>query len=87
MAGNVEIDTVYVKVQITHSYASDLQLFLVAPDGTEFGLFLNEGGSSLLDAGLTWTFAVELARGYSSAAPGRCGRWIWWLAMSGPSAR
>ncbi|QYZ69904.1 S8 family serine peptidase [Neotabrizicola shimadae] len=67
VAGNIEIDTVYVKVQVTHSYASDLQLSLVAPDGTEFGLFLNEGGDSLFDSGLTWTFAVELARGYSSA--------------------
>lgn len=64
---DIEVDTIYVTVKVTHSYASDLVLSLVAPDGTEIPMFVNEGGSTLFDSGLRWTFAVEAARGYSSA--------------------
>lgn len=64
---DIAIDTIYVTVRVTHSHASDLTLSLVAPDGTEIPLFLQEGDSTLFDDGLRWTFAVEAARGYSSA--------------------
>lgn len=67
VASNIEIDTIYVTVRVTHSYASDLVLSLIAPDGAEIPLFVNEGGSTLFDNGLRWTYAVEAARGYSSA--------------------
>lgn len=64
---DIEVDTIYVTVRVAHSYASDLILTLVAPDGTEIPLFVQEGDSTLFDNGLRWTFAVEAARGYSSA--------------------
>jgi subtilisin-like proprotein convertase family protein len=67
IAQDIAVETIYVTVTILHSYAGDLSLLLVAPDGTSIPLFLNEGGDSLFDDGLTWTFAVEAARGYSSA--------------------
>lgn len=67
VAQDIAIDTIYVTVEISHSYAADLVISLMAPDGNAVPLFLNEGGSTLFDGGNKWTFAVEAARGYSSA--------------------
>lgn len=64
---NIEVETIYVTVTINHSYASDMIIRLVAPDGRIFQLFDNEGGSTAFDGGKKWTFAVEGARGYGSA--------------------
>lgn len=66
MVAVMEIETVYVTVEITHSYAEDLILTLIAPDGVEVQLMGFEGGADLMDNGFRWTFAVEALRGYSS---------------------
>ncbi|MBY6122611.1 DUF4214 domain-containing protein [Mameliella alba] len=58
------IEHVYVTVEITHSYASDLTLVLVAPDGSEVVLADGDGGSSALSG--DWTFGVAALRGLSS---------------------
>lgn len=63
---NIAVETIYVTVELTHSYASDLILSLVAPDGTAIPFFLQEGGGTLFDDGFKWTFAIEAARGYDS---------------------
>jgi len=71
----MEIETIYVTVEITHSYAPDLILTLIAPDGVEVTLMANEQSlgavgsndlTDLMDGGFRWTFAVEALRGYSS---------------------
>ncbi len=62
----VEIDHLEVTISILHTYAADLKVYLVAPDGSLVPLMLNEGGARLMDAGLTWTFGVDALRGYSS---------------------
>lgn len=62
----MEIETIYVTVEITHNYAADLILTLIAPDGVEVTLMALEGGNGLMDNGFRWTFAVEALRGYSS---------------------
>ncbi len=41
---------------ITHTFGSDLEISLLAPDGTEFFLTINNGGSTGLDAGLDMVF-------------------------------
>ena len=66
VTSDVEIESIYVTLTITHSFASDLVLYLRAPDGSEIPIFLNEGGSTLFDSGFEYTFGVEAARGYSS---------------------
>ena len=60
----IVIEHVYVTVEITHSYASDLTLVLVAPDGSEVVLADGDGGSSALSG--DWTFGVAALRGMSS---------------------
>jgi subtilisin-like proprotein convertase family protein len=72
---DIEIETVYVTVELTHSYAWDLTMTLVAPDGTAVPFFIGaEAGGTALPAtgdifidGTRWTFAIETLRGASSA--------------------
>ncbi|WP_347312607.1 S8 family serine peptidase [Defluviimonas sp. SAOS-178_SWC] len=63
---NIDVETVMVTVGLTHSYSPDLELTLIAPDGSEY--FLMADGSAMADMslGFTWTFGVEGARGLSS---------------------
>ncbi len=63
---DIEVETVMATVNMSHSYAEDLVLTLIAPDGSEFTLMRNEGSSTLMDSGFNWTFAVEGTRGLSS---------------------
>lgn len=64
---HLEIEAVYVTVAVTHSYAEDLTLSLVAPDGTVVSLMAREGGATLMDGGFRWVFGVEALRGHDSA--------------------
>lgn len=64
---DIAIENIQVTVDMTHSDATDVEIWLVSPDGTEFMLFENEGGSSLMDNGWQWIFGVEAARGMTSA--------------------
>lgn len=63
---NIEIDSVQVTLDITHSYGSDLTAYLRSPTGQLIALFAEEGSSASLDFGLKWTFAAEAFRGMSS---------------------
>jgi Ca2+-binding RTX toxin-like protein len=62
-------------LDITHSYANDLVIFLRSPTGQQITLFDREGrtpdpfvnfGATLMDDGLLWTFAAESFRGMSA---------------------
>ncbi|WP_430465378.1 S8 family serine peptidase [Tabrizicola sp.] len=72
---DIQIDSIHVTLDITHSYARDLVIFLRSPTGQQITLFNREGatpdplddfGASLFDFGLEWTFAAEAFRGMSS---------------------
>ncbi len=67
VAGGVEVETIIVTFSVTHTWASDLDIYLVAPDGTRFMLMQDEGSSTLTDNGFQWKFEIAAARGYSSA--------------------
>ncbi|MDR5652198.1 S8 family serine peptidase [Ruixingdingia sedimenti] len=62
----IQIESIYVTIELQHTWAADLQIALVAPDGLEIPLMYNEGSNFLFDSGFRWTFAVEALRGYSS---------------------
>ena len=64
---NVSIEGIYVTVEMQHTWSSDVVITLVAPDGTEIVLMSGEGGSTLMDNGFEWTFAVEGLRLTDSA--------------------
>ncbi|MFB2552922.1 S8 family serine peptidase [Ensifer soli] len=64
---DVEIETAYVTVDLSHRRGSDLTLSIVLPDGTEIPLLENEDiVTTQTQAGLRWTFGVEALRGISS---------------------
>ena len=67
VAQDILIEDIYVTVDLTHSYSSDLTLYLVGPNGEEFMLMDNEGSETLMDGGFTWTFGVTAALGMTSA--------------------
>lgn len=60
----IVIEHVYVTVEVTHGFASDLTVTLVAPDGSEVILAEGDGGGAALDG--DWTFGVAALRGMSS---------------------
>lgn len=64
---NIEIEDIYVTVDMTHSWSADLVLVLIGPNGEEIQLMANEGGSTLMDGGFRWTFGVTAALGMLSA--------------------
>lgn len=66
VTSDIVIDTVTVRLGLTHSYASDLAIFLKGPDGTLMNLLNREGGSTLMDGGFGWSFSVQAFRGMSS---------------------
>lgn len=61
----VEIETIYVTIEIKHSLASQLEISLETPFGEKIELF-QEDLFDVMTNGLRWTFAVEAFRGYSS---------------------
>lgn len=60
----IVIEHVYVTVEMTHSFAADLTITLVAPDGTEVTLAEGDGGGTAVNG--DWTFGVAALRGMSS---------------------
>lgn len=65
----VDIESVYVTIDMRHDFSGDLRIVLVAPDGYEMQIFdgeLNNDPNYFLTR-TTWTFGVEGLRGYSSA--------------------
>lgn len=68
---NIEIDSISVTMDISHSYAGDLLIQLRSPTGETITLFDREGGATLFDGGLRWTFAAEAFRGMDSAGTWR----------------
>lgn len=66
ISADIEIDTIYVTLDIQHDYAEDLSAYLLGPDGEYISLFFREGGADGLVSGLNWTFAAEAYRGMSS---------------------
>lgn len=60
----IVIEHVYVTVEITHGFASDLTITLIAPDGTEVILAEGDGGGTDLSG--DWTFGVAALRGMSA---------------------
>jgi len=52
---NTEITNITI-TNVQHTFASDLEIFLIAPDGTEFTLSLDNGGTTGLDVGQNIVF-------------------------------
>ncbi|MEL6646877.1 MAG: proprotein convertase P-domain-containing protein, partial [Pseudomonadota bacterium] len=67
VAQNIQIETILVTVDITHTFGSDLEIYLVNPDGDQIPLFLQDGNSSTMDNGFVWTFEVRTLLGFESA--------------------
>jgi len=71
-SNEVIIETIYIEVNATHNYPEDLQIILVAPDGTEFMLHdFNNGVGSPFDPFFPitydgYTYSVAAALGMSS---------------------
>ncbi|SNS60594.1 S8 family serine peptidase [Tropicimonas sediminicola] len=75
---NIEIESIAVKLGVTHARAVDTVFSLVAPDGTEIPFLVREGeeyvytatfesGDALMENGFEWTFEVTAFRGMSTA--------------------
>jgi subtilisin family serine protease len=64
---DITVETIDVTLTLTHSDASDLNIWLVAPDGTRIKI-LNEGDAraSTTDSSVSWVFGVDSLKGYSS---------------------
>lgn len=71
---SIRIDSVQVTLGVRHSFSGDLVIVLRSPTGEEIKLFNREGGGSLMDGLLRWTFAAEAFRGMDSA-----GTWEVWV--------
>jgi len=59
----VEIEYVNVRIELTHSWAQDLQIYLVSPSGQEFMLFDRIADIGTFASGWSWTFGVTALRG------------------------
>ncbi|MDB5555022.1 MAG: regulatory domain of in-like proprotein convertase [Rhizobium sp.] len=63
-AGHFDIEHITVTVTLTHTYFTDLNIYLVSPDGKEVMLAdRSAGSSSTSDAPFTWSFGVDSFRG------------------------
>lgn len=69
IGSRIVIESIYVTVTLTHSFATNLELWLIAPDGTEVPLALSDFDPDLdlAENGWSWTFGVQALRGYESA--------------------
>lgn len=66
ITSDMEIDTVYITVDVSHTWAKDLEIYLVSPDGVYMTLFYQEGDGEGIEAGNPWVFAAEGFRGQST---------------------
>ncbi|NKX45778.1 S8 family serine peptidase [Roseicyclus persicicus] len=60
---DIDIEYLYVQVDLTHNYSGALTIVLVAPDGTEFELMDGNGAGATFNG---YTFGVAAALGMSS---------------------
>ncbi len=68
VSGDLSIEHIDLTLKITHSYFTDLRIFLISPDGTQVELYDGRSGDgSTADAGLTWTFGIDDLRGELAA--------------------
>lgn len=67
VAQSLTVETIQVTVSMTHSWATDVELQLIAPDGTAFQIMDRPSNNNLMRTGFDWTFSVEAARGMDSA--------------------
>jgi Ca2+-binding RTX toxin-like protein len=65
VGADIEIDSVYVTLALSHSYMGDLDIFLITPDGKAVQLFFSQHGAPG-PGSLDWTFGVAGLKGYSS---------------------
>ena len=64
---DIEIETAYLSLQWTHDLASDLSIWLIAPNGHSV-MLLDQEDFGALELGMTysWTFGIEALRNMSS---------------------
>ena len=68
VAQDIKVENIEITLTLTHANATQLNIWLEAPDGTRIQLMTEGDGSSrLMDSGLTWVFGVTSLQGYSSA--------------------
>lgn len=63
VGGDIDVEQVTLNLGITHTYASDLEIYLISPSGTESRLLDNSGGSRDLNG---WTFTSNAFHGEDS---------------------
>lgn len=63
VTGNIDIEHIYVEFDASHTWIGDLEITLIAPDGTRYELLERDGGSANFD---DWVFGVTAARGSTS---------------------
>jgi subtilisin-like proprotein convertase family protein/subtilisin family serine protease len=63
-AGHFDIEHITVTITLTHTFFTDLGIYLVSPDGKEVMLAdRTAGGGATADAPFTWSFGVDSFRG------------------------
>jgi subtilisin family serine protease len=68
VAQDITIESIELKLTLTHANATNLNIWLKAPDGTTIQVMVEGDGSArTMDNGLTWVFGVVSLQGYSSA--------------------
>ncbi|WP_127115749.1 DUF4214 domain-containing protein [Shimia sediminis] len=65
VSGSIEIEHLYVNVDLTHTYSGDLAITLISPDGERHQLFYREGWGT--DITGDYTFGMTNFRGVDSA--------------------
>ena len=63
----IEIESVYLRVKLSHDRLSDVQISLIAPDGTVVTVLENDLTQMGSRTQFSWTFGIQSLRGYSSA--------------------
>lgn len=67
VTGELQIETAYLSLQMTHARVSDLTARLIAPDGTAVMLLDRDGPQGIVPgATYSWTFGIEALRNLSS---------------------
>lgn len=63
---SIEIESIYLRVKLLHAKLGDLQISLVAPDGSIVTVLENDL-TKLGRTEFSWTFGIQSLRGYDSA--------------------
>ncbi len=63
----ISIETIELTITLTHANATNLNIWLEAPDGTRIQVLVQgDANSRTMDKGLTWVFGVDCLKGFSS---------------------